>query len=205
MTLWLLGALLIQAPVRSTRAVDVVMMVDVSHSVTFGVIKRDRRLMPELGEALAEALESGDTARIGTAGDAIVLDTVPLRDGAAIRAKADALGTHIGGASPIWDALVTAASALPDSSGRRGIILVTDGRSTGNKIGFADMLERVKASGIPVFVVSIDKSDKLEPDPGARLLALAKATGGTCLFVERPALRGAIMRAVHTLRAHNAP
>ena len=198
----LLCALLASRAAQAKAPLDVVVMVDVSHSVTFGLVKRDRTLLHDAGIALAGAIQSGDAARIGTFGDTIVLDRGRLRDAAAIRSAADGLGERIGGASPIWDALVTAASALADGSGRRGIVLVTDGRSTGNRIGFAEALDRLQRARIPVFVVSLDKSDRPLPDPGARLVKLAQATGGDCLFVDRPVMGAAIGRAVRALRAH---
>src|SRR5262249_27450626 len=137
----LLSALLTGPAARAGSPLDVVVMVDVSHSVAVGVVKRDRALLHDAGIALAGALRPGDAARLGTFGDTIALDTTRLREAAAIRSAADALGERIGGASPIWYALVTAASALADGSGRRGIVLVTDGRSTGNRIGFAEALD----------------------------------------------------------------
>ena len=39
-----------------------------------------------------------------------------------------------GGPSPVWDALNAAAVALDDAAGRRGVIVVTDGRSTANRM-----------------------------------------------------------------------
>jgi Mg-chelatase subunit ChlD len=202
-------ALLLAAVIASQAArpavpldvVDVVLMVDVSHSVAYGVIKRDRLLLHDAGSALADAFEPGDAVRVGTFGREIVLDRTRLHDAAAIRAAADALGDRIGGASPIWDALVTAADALQDGTGRRAILLVTDGRSTANRIGFAEALDRLQRARVPVFVVSLDRNARPLPDPGARLTKLADTTGGTCLFVERPALAGAIRRAMTTLRA----
>jgi Mg-chelatase subunit ChlD len=200
MRAWLFAASLVQAPAPAAPPIDLIMLVDVSRSVAFGVVRRDHTLMSEVGSALATAMASGDAVRLGTFGDTMALDRTPLRDAAAVRSRADALAERVGGASPIWDALVNAASSFPGSSTRRGIVVVTDGRSNGNRLGFAEALERLKASHVPVFVVSIDKSDRALPDPGARLIALAEATGGTCLFVERPALKGAILRAVRTLR-----
>lgn len=201
MTALLLAAVLASQAARPAAPLDVVLMVDVSHSVAYGVIKRDRLLLHDAGSALADAFEPGDAVRVGTFAREIVLDRARLRDAAAIRTAADALGDRIGGASPIWDALLTAADALQDGTGRRAILLVTDGRSTANRVGFEEALERLRRARVPVFVVSLDRNAKPLPDPGARLTKLAETTGGTCLFVERPALAGAVRRAMTTLRA----
>lgn len=202
--LLLLALLALPAMQPATRPVSVVLMVDVSHSVTFGVIKRDRALITDAASALAAAMQAGDIARVGTFGDEITIDPTRLREPDAVRTAAGALAERIGGRSPIWDALVAAAAALNDGPGPGGIIVLTDGRSTGNRIGFADALDQLKRARIPVFVVSLDKSDRPIPDPGARLVQLARETGGTCLFVDRPALPAAIKRSLTSLRQVSA-
>jgi len=201
MTLLLLYALLTRAGAQATAPVDVVLIVDVSHSMTYGLVKRDRALVHDAGGALAAAMAPGDTARVGTFGDGVVLNPTRLSDPAAVRGAADALSENVGGGSPLWDALVTAAQALDDGHGRRGIVVVTDGRTTANRTGFADALARLEHAGVPVHVVAFDKSDRVIPDPGERLVRIAKATGGTIVFVERPVIASAVTRAVSALRA----
>lgn len=189
------------APQPQPQPVDVALIVDVSHSMTFGVIKRDRTLVRDAAEALAAAASAGDTARLGTFGEEIALESTPRGDAAAIRALGEKLAERIGGRSPVWDAVVAAAGAFEGAGTRRGIVVITDGRATGNRIGFKDALAQVQRTGIPVFVIALDKSDRPIPDPGARLEELAGATGGTCVFVERRAMPAAIRRAVTTLRS----
>jgi len=196
----LLALLALPAAQAATRPANVVLIVDVSHSVTYGIVKRDRTLVVDAASALAAAMQAGDTARVGTFGDEITIEPAPLKDADAVRAAGARLAERIGGRSPIWDALVAAAGTLEGAAAPRGIIVLTDGRSTGNRIGFADAVDQLKRARIPVFVVSLDKSDRPIPDPGARLEQLAAATGGTCLFVDRPALPAAITRSVSTLR-----
>jgi len=200
----LLALLALPAAQAATRPANVVLIVDVSHSVTYGIVKRDRTLVVDAASALAAAMQAGDTARVGTFGDEITIEPAPLKDADAVRAAGARLAERIGGRSPIWDALVAAAGTLEGAGAPRGIIVLTDGRSTGNRIGFADAVDRLKRARIPVFVVSLDKSDRPIPDPGARLEQLAAATGGTCLFVDRPALPAAIKRSVSSLRQVSA-
>ena len=200
----LLALLALPAAQAATRPANVVLIVDVSHSVTYGIVKRDRTLVVDAAAALAAAMQTGDTARVGTFGDEITIEPASLKDADAVRAAGARLAERIGGRSPIWDALVAAAGTLEGAAAPRGIIVLTDGRSTGNRIGFADAVDQLKRARIPVFVVSLDKSDRPIPDPGARLEQLAAATGGTCLFVDRPALPAAIKRSVGSLRAISA-
>jgi len=200
MSAFVLLALLAQTPATPKPPLDVVVMVDVSNSVAFGTLPRDGAIVHDAGAALALSVEPGDSARIGTIANTVVLDGPRLHDPVKIQAAADVLGQRFGGASPIWDALDAAALALEDSAGRPGIVIVTDGRSTANRIGFAEMLDKLQRTRIPVFVVLLDRMERPQPDAAARLAKLAEATGGTCLSVERRAMAGAIARAVNGLR-----
>jgi len=203
-TLCLLVLLANAGGLQSARPASLVLLVDVSDSLATGVIKQDRALVAEVTDALAAALQPGDTVHVGTFGDAITIDPVALDSADAVREAGARLGGRLGGGSPIWDALVAAAAVLDGTPMPRGIIILTDGRSNGNRVGFAEALARLRQLRVPVFVVSLDKSNRPIPDPGARLEQLARDTGGTCLFVERAALPAAIARSVSSLRQVSA-
>jgi hypothetical protein len=204
MTTLLLAALLAQTPPPRARAIDVVVMVDVSDSMLYGVWAPNTALVHDVGVTLAHAFVRGDAMRIGTFGETVVLHGGPLRSPAEVREAADALNEYLGGPSPVWDALVAAASVLEGDvdAGRRGIVLLTDGRSTANRLGFADALARLQRDRIPVFVVAIDMLRNAVPDPKLRLITLAKTTGGTYVFADPPAAASAgVARAIGALRA----
>lgn len=58
------------------------------------------------------------------------------------------------GNSPIWDAIDTALSALESEVGRRrAILLVTDGLSTGNRIGLDAVTARAAYADVALFVI----------------------------------------------------
>ena len=57
------------------------------------------------------------------------------------------------GASPAWDAVDTAVSALESEPGRRAIVLVTDGRSTGNVRSRNETILHAIAAEVGVLVV----------------------------------------------------
>jgi len=200
----ILMALLGQTPAAPKPPLDVVVMVDVSNSVTFGTLPRDGAIMHDAGTALTASLEPGDSVRIGTIANTVVLDGPRLHNPVAIQLAADALGARFGGASPIWDALAAAAQALEDSPGRAGIVIVTDGRSTANRIGFAEVLDKLQRARIPVSVVLLDRMQRPVPEASARLVKLAEATGGTCISVERATMAGAIAHSVTALRGRTA-
>jgi VWFA-related protein len=178
---------------RPPAPVSVVLLLDVSASLTnYGDIAE------EIGRSFSPALTSVDQARVGGIASRVVLGPRFLPPGreliAAGRSAARFPAEDRFGPSPIWDALDAAIAALVPASGRRGVVLVTDGRSTGNTIGVADVLERAVTSGVVVQVLSearpllIRQSERTfaRVQPGLALRRLADQTGGLCLPADPP-------------------
>jgi hypothetical protein len=102
------------------------------------------------------------------------------------------------GPSPIWDGIDEAVAALESEPGQRAIILVTDGFSTGNRRGLADVARRAALSGAAIYVVHepnlprgpvgrfVDLTDNpwiflfplIGEGPAATLERLSNTTGG---------------------------
>lgn len=182
-------------------ALDVVLMVDVSHSVTHpGFFKTDRSLIADAATALATALDTADRARLGVFGTTIALTPTALSGRAAIVKAAAGFAGAEGGPSPVWDALDASAAALDGAAGRRAVIVVTDGRSTANRMSFAEVVARLEQGRLPVYVVALDLKRPPTPDPGVRLRELAARTGGKYVLAKRDGAAAAIKRAVAALR-----
>jgi hypothetical protein len=90
------------------------------------------------------------------------------------------------GASPVWDAVDAAVGALESEPGRRAIILVTDGRSTGNLRSLEETILHAVAAEVGVLVVG-EAHDEVIPQrkavtaqvrPTAFLESMAAITGG---------------------------
>lgn len=200
-------ALLAFAQPAEAKPIDVTLLVDVSDSMTLGPHDRDVDLVTEIGRDVALRLANGDVARIGAFGSRIVISPA-VADPKTLRLAASQLIRELGGSSPIWDAVAEAVKTIPNGSRRRGIVVITDGRATGNRMGFTDLLTMLKDTSVPVFIVSYDpwkerQIDRTQPnpDPGARLKRLAEVTGGTyVVVVKRKALAAAVAQAVNTLR-----
>lgn len=173
---------------------SVVLLLDVTSSMTFYTGVRD-----EIGKAFGPALRPGDRARVGAIAARPVLAprfssrvSEVIAAGRAVTAvkKEDRTGP-----SPIWDAIDEAVTALQDEPGVRGLIVVTDGKSTGNRRGAASVMERTVGEGIVVHVVSearpmvIRQSGDLfaRVRPGLVLQELVKNTGGLIVPEEPPA------------------
>jgi hypothetical protein len=96
------------------------------------------------------------------------------------------------GPSPVWDAVDSAVIALESEAGRRAIILLTDGRSTGNTRSLDQAILHANAAGVAVFVVSeaVDEillqgasTPTAQVRPTASLQFMADSTGGACAAV----------------------
>ena len=181
-------------------AIDVVLMIDVSASITRGAFKNDAGIITDAAAALSSALAPGDTARVGTFGTEVRLNAAVLKDADAINKAAGALTETIGGASPLWDALDASALVLSTGGPRRGIIVLTDGRSSANRVAFGDALTRIEHARVAVFAIALESGGAPVPDPKARLAYLADVTGGTYQAPRRKDVPVAIKQAIAALR-----
>jgi hypothetical protein len=99
------------------------------------------------------------------------------------------------GPSPVWDAVDAAVTSLESEVGRRAIILLTDGRSTGNVLSLDQAIQHANAADASVFVVSeaVDETLRqgtstpmVQVRPTASLQFMAESTGGACAAVFGP-------------------
>jgi hypothetical protein len=89
------------------------------------------------------------------------------------------------GASPLWDSLDVVVRTVAQDPGRRAILVLTDGRSTGNRIGVNTLVADANAFGVSIWPIVYGPSEWYLPDrdgrttdPAQLLSQLAKATGG---------------------------
>ena len=135
-----------------------------------------------------------------------------MRDG---RAAIDFPKRERFGPSPIWDALDEAIRVLAPEPGRRVVILVSDGRSTGNTVSAQAVVDRAVTAGVVVSglsdarVQTIPQGGDLVAKVRAGLMMreLARLSGGLCLpenppdFGEMPAAGPLLTRLVNDARA----
>ena len=120
---------------------------------------------------------------------------------AAVRTALDPRDQDAFGPSPIWDAVDAAVAALAQASGRRAVLLVTDGRATGNRQGPEESGARASAAAVTVNVLGEDWDMTLRQDsktgvrvrPGVALEWIANATGGLYVQDKTPADPGPIL------------
>ena len=93
--------------------------------------------------------------------------------------------------SPLWDAVDEALTLFPPEARRRAIVVVTDGRATGNRAPLAEVAERAMLAGIAVSIVELT--------PPTRSLAVPhseRAPGPTALLERLTAASGGVHRLV---------
>jgi len=189
------------------QPLSLVLLVDATASIEVDVgrdlIRKaiEKSFVPKL--TATDRVQVGSFARQIKIGPPIVNDprSVQAAIGKALALpKADTFGP-----SAIWDAVALAVETLKDAPGRRAIILLTDGRATGNRLGVEAVAARAAAAGVMVNVVGEDSEIVLRQDantgvrvrPGVALEFIANATGG--LYVPdtaSPAVPGPVLEKV---------
>jgi VWFA-related protein len=174
-----------------TRPLAVAMLVDVTASMSRVSLTDDDRFRRTL-ETFIRELRTGDRATLGRiSGGSTRMGPLSGESVALFRDVSDVLtvpDTDRFGPSPLWDALDQASEQVSKETGSRAVVLWTDGRSTGNHVGLADVIDRATAGGVSIHLIIEDYSSggltlrrgKNEPSPCARGAALIAATGGTC-------------------------
>ena len=111
-----------------------------------------------------------------------------------ISAMLDANDEERRGPSPIWDTAMTAIDALQHEPGHRAVLLVTDGRASGNRSGLRDLAIRAISAGVSISSVSAcdqrillgqTSTTAAAVAPGRQLKWLADMTGGVCANLPR--------------------
>lgn len=168
-------------------ALNLVLVVD--HSSSVPVRRTD--LINGIGNQWLPLLRTGDRARL-----ALVASPVAFGPWLAVGRPADtnlarALLERAGAEpSPIWDAIDAAAQLVSTGSqSPPAVIVITDGRATGNAIGLEELAARANTAGVSITAIS-EADDKVLPQgadaptrvrPDASLEWLANQTGGIYL------------------------
>ena len=168
---------------------NVVLVVDHSSSVP---LKRSE-LINAIATQWIPALVPGDRARLAVVSTPIAFGPWlvpvagrPAADAGAVRSFLDRAGAE---PSPIWDALDAAAGVVGDLKTPKAVIIITDGRATGNALGLEELALRAAARDVSISSIS-EADEKVLPQgrdpatrvrPDASLEWLADETGGLYL------------------------
>jgi len=132
---------------------------------------------------LSETLGSLVELRMATFGDRwLITDGHAKTAGDLDRAYSAIMQT--GGASRVWDAIVESVAVLRQYPATRDVILVTDGRASGNIRGFDEALASAQRDNVSIHVIALDAPynrlvNRDRPgDPTDRLRVIAHGTRG---------------------------
>ncbi len=128
--------------------------------------------------AFVSALRAEDEVMVLAIGSEIqtVTPAVPARDAARVPwAAIDAWGT-----TPLYDVTVRAIDAVRTRSGRRALLIMSDGDDRGSDTTAAEVVERARRSDVLVYPIAIAKTRP------AIFAELASVTGGRSIWVQDP-------------------
>ena len=88
------------------------------------------------------------------------------------------------GETALYDSLVYALYYFSGLSGKRALVLLTDGEDSSSRYKYEDTLEFARRSGVAIYAIGLDLTSR-EFDVLAKLRRLASETGGNCYTVSR--------------------
>ena len=203
----------IESVVRADQPLSAILLVDTSASM-----KSIAPLLQRSAKDLIANLGESDRWRIGVFGDRILFAREfasgrrsfdwPPPDPIEVRTR------PVRGGSPLWDAVRQSVELLAEQGGRRTLVVMTDGRASGNQYGLEEVAEftadgAVSVSAIvPVPAVGIrqDRQTMAVVSPAANLDRLARYTGGVLLggYDPKDAPLRQMLPLAHRLRAGHA-
>jgi hypothetical protein len=178
--------------VPAAPSMTAILLLDVSASVSRVPMMLEPRHVQVFNAFLA-GLRAGDLAGVGVIArgfelSAVTADRRELSSAARTLLRVNDVERL--GPSPIWDALDGAVAALAAASGRRAILLFSDGKSSGNVRGLQEVISHARESDVSISaVVEGESSPGGTPaglDPADLIATIVKATGGR-IALDRPA------------------
>lgn len=180
------------------QPLTVALLLDMSSSMYPSLLRvRDSTLQ------FINALRDGDRVRIGTFGDEIALSPLLTGDKAVLtRIAREELWP--GGSTPLWGAIYGAMGSLEQESGRRVVVVLSDGMNAGSVRGwpgsFDSVRKRATQDGYMLYVIGMEGMYQNE-ESANNFKRLIEDTGGGH-FVVRAGddLRQTFVRVVEELR-----
>jgi hypothetical protein len=172
---------------------SIVVLLDVSTSLdgSYGKGPASAELRAKIGDMMAATALAVDRWRFASFARTLRMTPGFASDPAVLRASIkeifDVPDADRYGPSPAWDAADAGISVLEGERGRRSVLIVTDGRATGNSRGLTDVVRHAIAAGVPVSVVGptgqesfrLSDSTALLVDSRRGIQRLATDTGGS--------------------------
>jgi len=167
-------------------AVSVAMLLDTSSSMIGGGIRSARAGASRLVSSL---VQEEDRAMILGFNDRLYLHADFISDRARLERSIEA--TYPDGGTALFDAIVGSLRKVNQRTGRRALVVLSDGLDSHSDFDFADVLEYTRQSDVIVYTIGLqlmhdatelgDATDAVR-DSVENLRALAEVTGGAAYF-----------------------
>lgn len=176
-----------RAPIESIRArgsLSLAVVIDTSRTVQW-----DRDALGEQLLALHKMLKPGDRLRLSTVGGRPFITPFRTEIPDLVRDVRRALdqGNDDGyGATPLWDALHDAVTVLAGEPAPRAVLLLSDGRATGNRHGLVEIADYAMEHYVLVHVIVRNAAQRIRQSaesvvlvqPAVPIEVMATYTGG---------------------------
>ena len=147
------------------QPVSVVMMLD--HS---GSMRGNAGLVEQAAEAFIKNLGAGDTARIGTFAERIVIQPESFTDDQRTLIQILRSGQPVIGPTPLWNALDMAVEALRGREGRKVVLVFSDGGDAPmamslNNRSIMDVMRDAQREDVMVYAIGLQTTVLMGPNP----------------------------------------
>jgi VWFA-related protein len=163
---------------NEVQPISVVLMLDRS-----GSMRQNYRLVEAAGEAFVSRLLPGDKARIGTFADKVDIAPEAFTSDKQQLVRLLRAEMPVAGATPLWNGLDAAITALAGQDGRRVVLVFSDGYDNPQNFRFdnrsiMDVMRRAQQENVMVYAVGL-QSTLVQPGAGGGF-------GGGLLQHQRP-------------------
>ena len=147
------------------QPVSVVMMLD--HS---GSMRGNVGLVEQAAEAFIKSLGPGDTARIGTFAERIVIQPESFTSDQGTLIRILRSGQPVIGPTPLWNALGVAVEALRGREGRKVVLVFSDGGDSPNMMSLnnrsiMDVMRDAQRDDVMVYAIGLQTTVLMGPNP----------------------------------------
>lgn len=106
-------------------------------------------------------------------------------------------GLRAEGETALYDSLVYALYYFSGISGKRALVVLTDGEDVGSRYDYEDVIEYARRTGVAIYTVGLSLGSR-QADVRLKLHSLASETGGVAFFIEGA---GGLERVYETIEA----
>jgi Ca-activated chloride channel family protein len=168
----------VRQPISAFAAGEFPLSITIALDRSFSMAGERLTLSKQAARTFIRALRPTDEVMVLAIGSEIATITPPVaaRDAEATRWESiDAWGT-----TPLYDAAAQALEGIATRSGRRALLLISDGSDRDSRISATELVARARASNVLVYPVAIGGT---RPPLFAEL---ANVTGGRTFFIDDP-------------------